>query len=237
MDKIKEALKKNGKYWIAFVGDSITSTEWIHPNWREVVEYVLKEEMCDKFPDYRTSSWGIRCFNFGYDGATTKDILNKVDDINMVLPNILIGIMGGNDPTFGIKLDESKENLENIFDKIDSKTQIVWCNSTPAGKGNKKNTQYEPYANVLFGLKDRNNLQIIDMFNIYRDLPTEKFFTFISEENIDEGIKAGEIDMQHPNQLGNAYIAKVILEKIWDIKFDPEKYIKSVNKGEKLPEY
>lgn len=56
MDEIKNALKTNGKYWIAFVGDSITSTEWVHPNWREIVEYVLKEEMCDEFPNYRTSS-------------------------------------------------------------------------------------------------------------------------------------------------------------------------------------
>jgi len=45
MEKIKEALEKNGKYWIAFVGDSITSTEWVHPNWREIVEYVLKDKL------------------------------------------------------------------------------------------------------------------------------------------------------------------------------------------------
>ena len=66
---------------------------------------------------------------------------------------------------------------------------------------------------------------------------SDKFFTFISEENLDEKIKAGEIDPSHPNQLGNAYIAKVLLDKIWGIKFDPEKYIKNVNGGEKLPEY
>ena len=229
MDKIKEALKKNGKYWIVFVGDSITSTEWVHPNWREIVEYVLKNKL--------DGDWGIKFFNFGYDGSTTADVLKRVDEINVVNPNMVIGLMGGNDPTFGIKPNQTKENLENIFDEIDSKTQIVWCNSTSALKGNKKNTEYEPYANVLYGLKDRDNLQKIDMFKIYKEFPTEKFFTFISEENVDEGIKAGEIDPQHPNQLGNAYIAKVILDKIWGIKFDPEKYIKSTNSGDKLPGY
>ncbi len=229
MDKIKEILKKNGKYWIAFVGDSITSTEWVHPNWREIVEYVLKDKL--------EGDWGIKFFNFGYDGATTKDILEKIDQINLINPNMVIGLMGGNDPTFGIKTDETKDNLENIFDKIDTNTEIIWCNSTSAGKGSIKNTEYEPYANVLYGLKDRKNLQKIDMFNIYKNFPTEKFFTFISEENPEEGIKAGEIDFQHPNQLGNAYIAKVILDKVWNIKFDPEKYIKTTLKGEKYPLY
>jgi len=235
MDKIIEALKANGKYWIGFVGDSITSAEWVHPNWREIVEYVLKEEVCDQFSDYRTSSWGIRCFNFGYDGSTTKDILNKVGDINMVSPNILIGITGGNDPIFDIKPDDTKNNLENFFDNIDKNTEIVWCNSTPAKKGYLGNTKYEPYARILYGLKERNNLKTIDMFNIYKDFPTESFFTFISEENPDEGIRAGEIDPWHPNTLGNAYIAKIILEKVWGIKFDPEKYIKTINN--KFPEY
>ena len=77
MDKIKNKLEKEGKFWIAFVGDSITSTEWVHPNWREIVEYVLKEELQKVFTDYRIPFLGIRCFNHGYDGATTKDILEK----------------------------------------------------------------------------------------------------------------------------------------------------------------
>jgi len=230
-------LIKNGKYWIAFVGDSITSTEWVHPNWREIVEYVLKDKLQNEIDDWHIVSWGIRCFNFGFDGSTTADILKMIDLVNLINPNMVIGLMGGNDPTFGIKPNETKENLENIFDKIDSETKIVWCNSTPAGKGNRKNTEYEPYANVLYGLKDRDNLQKIDMFKIYKDFPTEKFFTFISEENVDEGIKAGETDMQHPNSLGNAYIAKVLLKEIWNIEFDPEKYIDEVNRGEKLPKY
>lgn len=237
MDKINKELKKRGKYWIAFVGDSITSTEWVHPNWREIVEYVIKEEL-QKVMDWKVPSWGIRCFNFGFDGSTTKDIVEKVEQINMVNPNLAIGVMGGNDPVFGIKPDESKKNLESIFDKIDTNAEIVWCNSIPAKKGHRKNTEYEPYANALYGLKDRSNLQKIDMFKIYKEFPTEKFFTFISACDIEvENIKKGDPDFMHPNQLGNAYIAKVILDKVWGIKFDPEKYIKSVNNGDMIPEY
>ena len=81
------------------------------------------------------------------------------------------------------------------------------------------------------------NLQKIDMFSIYQKFSTEKFFTFISEENSVEGIKAGEVDLQHPNQLGNAYIAKVILKEVFNIDFDPELYIKTTLSGEKFPKY
>ena len=44
LQEISDSIKSNGKYWIAFTGDSITSCEWVHPNWREIVEYVLQEK-------------------------------------------------------------------------------------------------------------------------------------------------------------------------------------------------
>lgn len=235
MDKIREALSKTGKYWIAFVGDSITSTEWVHPNWREIVEYVLKEELQKVAEDWRIPSWGIRCFNFGFDGSTTADILKKIEEIKLVKPDMVIGLMGGNDPTLGISVDDSLKNIKQIVEKLE--TQVVWCNSTPAGGGDKKNIQYEPYAKAFMEMEGIDNLQKINMFTDYQKFPTEKFFTFISEENVVEGIKAGEIDQQHPNQLGNAYIAKIILKEVWGVEFDPEKYMGEVNGGEKLPRY
>lgn len=235
MEKIKEALEKHKKYWIAFAGDSIMSTEWVHPNWREVVEYVLKEELQKVAEDWRIPSWGIRCFNFGFDGSTTADILKKIEEIRLVKPDMVIGLMGGNDPTLGISVDDSVKNIKQIVEKLE--TQVVWCNSTPAGGGDKKNIQYEPYAKAFMEMEGIDNLQKINIFTDYQKFPTEKFFTFVSEENIDEGIKAGEIDKQHPNPLGNAYIAKIILKEVWGVEFDPEKYIDEVNRGEKLPRY
>ena len=75
------------------------------------------------------------------------------------------------------------------------------------------------------------------MFNLYKRFPLEKFFTFISEENPVAGIKEGEIDPDHPNQLGNAYIAKLILEEVFSLDFNPEIYINDTLKGEKYPKY
>ena len=76
------------------------------------------------------------------------------------------------------------------------------------------------------------------MFEIYQQFNLDKFFTFISEfGNEDIGIKPGELDFQHPNALGNAYIAKVVLKEVFGIDFDPELYMKTLLNGEKYPKY
>lgn len=239
LESIAEILKNKNSYWIAFTGDSITSCEWVHPNWRDIVIYVLQDQMTEYLKgDWKLSEWGIRGFNFAYDGATTADIFEKVDDILSIRPSLLIGLMGGNDPTLGISVEQSIDNICKIIDSgISSSCQVVWCNSTPAGVGSNKNLEYQPYASAFMNIPPRTGLTKIDMFGIYQQFPTEKFFTFISEENPIEGIKAGEVDLQHPNQLGNAYIAKVILDEVFGITFDPEKYINETLSGQKLPSY
>lgn len=240
LQDIKILLEQSGKYWIAFTGDSITSTEWVHPNWREIVEYVLKEEMTKLLNgNWKLSEWGIRCFNFGFDGSTTKDIVEKVPDVLLVKPNLVIGLMGGNDPTFGISVDDSVKNVQEIMSKLNHEgTKVAWCTSTPAGHDSKKNPEYEPYAQALVNnIYNTDKTQFIDMFSIYQQFPLERFFTFTSEEVAVESIKEGDPDLQHPNQLGNTYIAKVILKEIFDITFDPEKYMETTLSGEKYPKY
>lgn len=236
---ISTNLKNRGKYWIVFTGDSITSCEWVHPNWRDIVIYVLQEELTVLLKgDWKTSEWGIKGFNYAYDGATTKDVLEKINDILLVKPQLVIGLMGGNDPVLGVSVDESVNNIRKISELITSSdSKLVWCNSIPAGKGSKKNPEYEPYAKVFTQIPDKKDFYKIDMFNLYQKYPTERFFTFTSEENPIEGIKEGEPDLQHPNQLGNAYIAKVVLEEAFGIIFDPEKYVKETLEGKKFPGY
>lgn len=235
LEEIKQSLIKNNKYWITFTGDSITSCEWVHPNFRDIIIYVLQNELTKLLKgDWKTSEWGIKGFNFAYDGATTKDILEKTNDILLVKPDLVIGLMGENDCTFDISVLEHVKNSKNIIDKIiSSGSKVVWCNSITSGLGSKKNTRYQPYAEAILKIKKNNNLQLVDMFNIYKKFPLESIFTFRSEENPVEG----ELDLSHPNQLGNAYIAKVILKEVFSINFDPEKYIKDTSAGEKYPSY
>ncbi len=239
LEDIQTALKNTGKYWISFTGDSITSCDWVHPNWRNIVIYVLQNELTTLLDgDWKPPAWGIKGFNFAYDGATTKDVLEKMDDVLLVRPQLVIGCMGGNDPVFGVSVGESVENIKKISELITSRgSKLVWSNSTPAMKGSKKNPEYEPYAKAFMQIPDNDNFFKIDMFNLYQKYPTERFFTFISEENPIEGIKAGEIDPQHPNQLGNAYIAKIVLKEAFGVGFDPEKYIAETLAGEKSPGY
>jgi lysophospholipase L1-like esterase len=223
LDKIENKLKKSGKYRIGFVGDSLTSCEWVHPNWREMVEYVLKEELQKKFSDYRIPSWGIRCFNWGFDGSTTSDIVNKLDEIVEVKPDLIISLMGGNDPELGVKPEETKNNLEKIFKKFEENNIEYYWSTSIADLSDNKTNFYQPYREVTLSFG-----HTLDIFEWYKQWDLNKFFTF------KEG---SEMDPLHPNQLGNAYIAKYFLEKIFEINFDPEKFMEMTLKGEKYPEY
>jgi len=226
MKKIKEALEKNGKYWIAFVGDSITSTEWVHPNWREIVEYVLKDKLQNEFSDWRVPSWGIRCFNWGFDGSTTSDILNKLGDIKSVNPNLVIVMMGLNDPTLGVSLETHMGNIKKLISEFGDKSLVISTDIYP----NSEQEQNEYLSYVQADAKtDYKKAKFINLFEEFKLLDPNKLFTFKLED--------GSPDTLHPNQLGNAYIAKVILKQVFGIDFDPEKYIETTAKGYKYPEY
>lgn len=230
LEEIKNKLKSNGKYWIAFTGDSITSCEWVHPNWREIVQYVLQTEMTDYLKgDWKLAEWGIKGFNFGYDGATTQDILNKISEIKMVKPDLAIGLMGASTQVSDVFLKEIVKKLDN---------QVVWSNAIPYNRNLRKSIKYEEWAQDFTKIPVIKNLQKLDMFNIYRNFNLDRFFTFISREEIRElDIRNGDLDYVHPNQLGNAYIAMIILKEVFGIEFDPDKYWSDTLNGKKLPRY
>lgn len=232
LQEIGERLARNGKFYITFVGDSLTSCEWIHPNWREIVEYVLKEELQKNSSDWRIPSWGVRCFNYGFDGATTKDISKKLEEIMNPKPDLVIGLMGGNDPILRIREEETRESLKKIFDKFKNNgVEVAWATSLPDLR-NEKNKMYEPYRKITLEFE-----KSMDIYTWYKQWNLDYFFTFKSEENIDEGIKDGEVDPTHPNQLGNAYVAKYFLKEIFGIEFSPETFTKGTLIGEKFSKY
>ncbi len=235
---IKNILDSTGKYWIVFTGDSITSCEWVHPNWRDIVIYVLQQEMISMYDgDWKIPEWGIKGFNFAYDGSTTTDIANRIDNLLLVKPNLVIGLMGSNDPRNGVSVEKTVENVSNVVNQLNKNgVNVVWCNSTSAASGSKKNIEYKPYAEAIMKLPENENFHKIDIFNMYQAFPTDRFFTFKTSEGLPEG--SAEIrDDEHPNQLGNAYIAKIILKEVFGIKFDPERYISETLAGEKFPGY
>src|SRR3989304_8891974 len=134
LEKMTNALKENDSYRVVFLGDSITSAEWVHPNWREIVEYVLKEEMSAKLEDWKLSSWGIRCINSGFDGSTTKDWLNLLDSGVLAYEPDMVIVMGTvNDMDLGISVEEHVENLKKVLDRVSSMVgDVVYCTDIPA---------------------------------------------------------------------------------------------------------
>ncbi len=234
VDQLIENLKKNQRFWIVFTGDSWTSAEWVHPNWREIVEYFLKMELMEG-EDWKTPSWGVRTFNFAYDGATTQDILEKIDDIKLVNPDLVISFMGGNDSVFDIPVEESVDNIKKISQNI--AMPLVWCTGLTMAAP-KENERYYPYVQAILNLPQNKDFQVLDTFSLSQDFPLERIFTFkATKDNLLAGQKQGDLDLQHPNQLGNAYIAQVVLGKVFGIEIDPERYLKDVSAGLMYPTY
>jgi lysophospholipase L1-like esterase len=239
--KIKNKLKEDSWYRIAFLGDSITSTEWVYPNWRGIVEFVLKEKMEEVMGVWETPWWKIRCYNAGFNGVTTREMIDYVDEeVSMYKPDLVIFMDTYNDKYSEIEPDEHKNNLNKIFEKLFNLTEeLVFTTSIPRFKeeANIENKAYMEIANEAIK-KYGEKIQFVDMFSKYSEFDLKKFFTFISENgNKVSGIQPGEIDFGHPNQLGNAYIAKIMLKEIFNINFDPELYIKETLEGKKYPSY
>lgn len=238
LSQIKNILLEGKRFPIVFLGDSITSAEWVHPNWREIVEYVLKEELQEKMGDWKIPSWGIRGINSGLDGASSEDLLVHLEsDVFFYKPSMVICITGKSDMHYKISPIVHKENVTRLIQKITAKVPyFVFCTST-ASLTKEFNQRYEPYVEWVKSLFPRPKAQFVNLFEKYRKFNLARLFTFISGGNEAVGFEPGDIDTLHPNQLGNAYIAKVILKEVFDIDFDPEKYIKETLEGKMYPGY
>lgn len=238
LDNIKKQLEELGHFKIVFLGDSITSAEWVHPNWREVVEYVLKEETQKKFENWKIPSWGIRCINSGFDGSTTKDWLARVeDDVLKYSPDLVICMGTDNDKHFEITPEQQKQNILKLLDILLKQVRnVVYCTNIPSNSV-EYSASYVPYYQSVKNLFPYNNVSFIDMLEEFKSYDMNLFFTLTGSGNKAAGLEPGDIDYIHPNQLGNVYIAKIILERVFGLSFDPEKYIKTASEGFMFPQY
>ncbi len=239
MQELKRELLSGKKINVVFLGDSITSTEWVHPNWREIIEYVLKEELTRAVGEgsWRIPSWGIRCFNFGFDGSTTTDLLDRLGDMLRVEPYIAIYLENTNEIHYDFTPRQHSRNVSMLVGGLlKACRHVIVCNSI-AGNKREYNKRIAGYAEAVRGMRFGRGITFIDTFSEYAKYDLSRFFTFKSEGNPFLRLKPGDTDFVHPNQLGNAYIAKIVLEKGFGIGFDPELYIKSTRRGEMFPRY
>lgn len=239
LSNITDTIKKKKFYNLGFLGDSITSTEWVHPNWRETIRYTLEEELEKTDLGWQPPSWYIRTINAGFNGATTQDMLSLLDQGLFVHnPNIIIFINTINDMDLGLTKEQHATNTRKILDLLTNNADhIVMCtaNSTLSEEYNKKYDQFiKPMRKIISGY----NLDFIDLFELTAKIDKSDMFTFISEDgNPEMGIEPGAIDFAHPNTLGNAYIAKILLKEIFDIEFNHVRYTTDSKNDIKYPQY
>jgi lysophospholipase L1-like esterase len=238
LNQITSTLEAQKSFKIACLGDSITSAEWVHPNWRDVLEYVLKEELSAKVSDWRLASWGLRFINAGLDGSSTRTWLDRVEaDVLKYKPDMVIVMGTLNDMDLKVPVEESTTNLSDLLSKIKSSVASIIYSTDIASNNDQYNAKYLPYLTSIKNIFPLEGITFVNMFEEFEKLHKDRFFTFESTGNPDAGIKPGELDFIHPNQLGNAYIAKILLEQSFGINFDPEKYIQENNAGRMFPKY
>ncbi len=239
LEAIKRQIAGGETFRIVFLGDSITSTEWVHPNWREIVEYVLKEELTKVTEDWKVPAWRIRCVNSGFDGATTQDWLDRLEpEVLAFKPSMVLVVGTRNDLSLGIAPEVYGENLDRLLGALVVSVPHVVFASDPAGNRADYNMRYAPYLAVAKELGRRHPKVIfIDLFERYRSYDLNRFYTFTSSGNDVLGLRPGDVDYVHPNQLGNAYIAKVLLEDIFGLSFNPDRYLRESAAGVMYPGY
>lgn len=238
-DNIKTHIAADEIYRIVFLGDSITSTEWVHPNWPEIVEYVLKQQLSKETGDWQSPSWNIRCINSALDGSHTLDMLDRfADHVTYYKPNLVIYLQSSNDYHGNISPAEAAVNNQQIVQKILDLGAEVIITTTIPGSNPEYKQKMDKYVE-RFKEKNFDNDQItaIDVYGQMQVLNLNRFFTFASPGNPEVNMKPGDIDYMHPNPLGNAYIAHYILKEGFGIAFDPEEYIKQHNAGIMMPLY
>jgi len=224
--EILNALKSGNKYKIVFIGDSITSAEWVHPNWRDTVEYILKFSFDEfKDDDWWIPEWNLKFFNYSLDGASTKEfegqVLTSEKEVN---PELYI-IMGTfNDIELGISLKEHIQNYSKIFKSLKNKSIIF--SPDIYTKDERLNKTYSKYIeNLLRTIPE--GIEVINGFEIFKKYPIQNFYTLDLNEKYDGNFNESK-DPIHPNVLGNIYIAKMILEEGFGIDVIPEKFLEDL---------
>lgn len=206
-------------YTIGFVGDSISSCEWIHPNWTEILEYVLKRECENAMGDWQAPSRNIRAINLARDGSTTQDWVDNMGKRKLGEWCDLVFVMGScNDRLFGIPQSQTIKNLQYLIKNLQEQGKtVVYC-TTVLGLDKKRIAEFMPYIQVI-----RQNVvadEFVDMWWAMEALEQMELNTMFTLLNPN-----GAIDPEHPNKLWNAFIAKIILKQVFNIQFDYEKYI------------
>ena len=90
-------------------GDSLTAGHGTDPG-ESYPDYLQK--------DLDARGFGYRVVNEGISGNTTKDGLDRVDHILALHPAVIVVEFGGNDGLRGLRIEDSRNNLDAILAKL-----------------------------------------------------------------------------------------------------------------------
>lgn len=174
---------------ILFFGDSITAG------------YGVGEDQA--FPAFiqqkiDSLDWNYKAVNGGSSGETSAGGLRRIDWVLQQPVSVFVLELGGNDGLRGIDLDATKDNLQNIIEKVESKYPdakiIITGMQVPPNLGPEYTQQFkEMYPE----LAEENDTKLIPYF--LDDLGGD------SELMQSDGI--------HPTEEGH----KLLAEKVWEV--------------------
>ena len=244
LNEIKSQVEKDKSYLIAYYGASTTSHEYIFPNWGDIIRYVLKYHLESVLSDWKKPCWSIHTINMGLDGATSSDLLEKLDEwVLSRNPDLIFIEEGKNDLYFNINKEVTEANKKKSIHKIlDKGIKVVFISTIPSlwEKLNKRLIDnMEVDYNVAKEFAGNKNFIFVNLFKLFPKSLIKKSYTLISEEGNDViGIPAGEIDPVHHNKYGNAIVAKILLKEVFGIDFDEKVFLKDLNdQSKQFPDY
>ena len=156
----------------------------------------------NSYPDYLERDLNAKGFHYhvvnaGISGNTTKDGIERLDEVTALKPAIVIVAFGGNDGLRGLPINSTRQNLDQIV-------------STLQGAG----------AKVVLGgitLPPNYGPDYIQSFNkVFSDLAAKHRVTFIPMIYKDLINVPGTIQQDgiHPTAIGSQIIARTILPEL-----------------------
>ncbi len=142
------------------------------------------------YPYYLQQLTNIDVINKGVNGNTSKDGLDRVDDILKIQNALIIVEFGANDFFQQIPISETKENMEQIVDKLQKSGNMVVLVST-------EDKQLNSYYNMLKNIAKKKKILFID--------------GILNEIWNDRNLFSDDI---HPNSSGYKLVAEKIYKNI-----------------------
>ena len=142
------------------------------------------------YPYFLQQLTNIPVINKGISGNTSKDGLNRTEELSSIQNSLIILEFGANDFFQQIPISETKKNMEQIIDKLKNKNNIIVLSST-------------------------QDSQLPQLYTMLKSLAKEKNILFINgilnEIWNDRNLFSDEI---HPNSKGYKLVANKIYKNI-----------------------